>query len=92
MQGFHRRGAGLEGIGVEPAAARLDDGALQNILGAAAPNAQLDAVFFLEREGEYSNVFDRLGCIDTDRALLLCPGDKFRHTVGTAIGRDLRER
>jgi hypothetical protein len=37
MQRFHRRRAGLEGIGIESAAARLDDGALQNVFRAAAP-------------------------------------------------------
>src|ERR1700731_4546266 len=92
MQRFHRRGAGLEGIGIEPAAARLDDRALQNILRAAAPNIQFDAVFGLERQAERADVLDRFGSIDIDRALLLCSGDELCDAVRTGIGGDLGER
>ena len=92
MQRFHRRRAGLEGIGIEPAAARLDDGALQDILRAAAPKVQLDAVFGLERLAERADVFDRFGGVDIDRALLFRPGDELCDAVGTAVGGDFRER
>src|ERR1700719_1911018 len=92
MARFHRRGGGLEGIGIEPAAARLDDGALQDILRATAPNLQLDAVFGLERLAERVDVLDRFGGVDIDHALLLRSGDQLSDAVGTGIGRDLRER
>src|ERR1700724_1583201 len=92
MQRFHRRRAGLEGVGIEPAAARLDDGALQDILRTAAPQFQLDAVFGLERLAERADVLDRFGGIDIDCALFLRSGDEFCDAVGTGIGRDLRER
>src|SRR5580700_11028318 len=86
MQRFHRRRSGLEGIGIEPAAARLNDGALQNILRAAAPNVQFDAVFGLECLTERADVFDRFGGVDIDRSLLSRPGEELCNAVGTAVG------
>ena len=92
MQRFHRRGAGLESIGIEPSASRLDDGALQDILRAAAPQLQLDAVFGLERLAERADVLDRFGGVDIDHALLFRPGDELCDAVGTAVGGNFIQR
>ena len=56
VQRFHLGGAGLDGVDLVAAGALLDQRALQDALGARAPELQLDAVFLGERGDQHAHV------------------------------------
>ena len=76
LQRLHRNRPRLDRIDSEAAAARFEHGALQDVVGAAAPQLQPQAVFLLKCLAQRSFVVDGLGGVDVDLAFFLGAGDQ----------------
>src|SRR5688500_2877173 len=84
------RRIGLDYVHQRTAAARLVDGALNDLLAAGPPELHLDAIFLLERTRQRSG-FRRLhGRVEGDGAFLLRSGDQFLLAIGALVSVDGR--
>ena len=88
-QAFHFGAGGLGDIDIVTAAAMLGDGTAQNILRAAAPELDFDAVFFLERCRNGVRIVGDGRGIERDDAFFLGAIDQALGTVGTGEAGDI---
>src|SRR2546426_12094560 len=85
MQCFHFRGAEMDHVGFETPRGGFTQGALQHLVGAGAPDIDLDAILFLEGSDDGDKVLLRDGRVESDRSFFPGGSEQLRVAIGALI-------
>ena len=82
---FHLGAVGFDDVDGKPVTARLGHRPLEDFLGAGAPHADFDSIFFLEAGDQRAHVVGLRGGIEAEGALFFRAVDQPLQPIGTGI-------